>query len=253
MSPRRATAAVALACAAALASLTACGAGDSVSKPAGARQPSKLLVFAASSLTDAFTAIGRAYEAAHPGQKVVFSFAASSDLVQQVQQGAPAHVIATASTKTMDQVADELAAPAQPFARNKLVIVTEAGNPKHVSSLADLSRHGLVVVLAEVGVPAGDYARQALADAHVTVHPKSLEDNVRGVLTKVELGEADAGIVYVTDALVAGKKVASVPLVQAPVATYPIAAVKSDGTSFVDFVRSSQGQQILNRFGFLSP
>jgi len=230
--------------------VAACGGGSS---GPGGGQPSNVTVFAASSLTDAFTAIGKAYESAHAGAKVTFSFAASSDVVQQVQQGAPADVIATASTKTMDQVAKELAAPAMPFARNKLVIVTAAGNPEHVSSLADLARPGLVVVLAAVGVPAGDYARQALADAHVTVHPKSLEDNVRGVLTKVELGEADAGIVYATDALVAGKRVASAPLPTAPIATYPIAAVKKDGTPFVDFVLSSSGQQILNRYGFLSP
>lgn len=233
-----------------LVALTSCGGGSS---GAGGAQQSKLTVFGASSLTDAFTAIGKAYESAHSGAKVTFSFTASSDLVQQIQQGAPADVIATASTKTMDQVATELAAPAKPFARNKLVIVTAAGNPKHISSLADLSKQGLVVVLAAEGVPAGDYARQALADAHVTVHPKSLEDNVRGVLTKVELGEADAGIVYVTDALVAGKKVASVPLPTAPIATYPIAAVKHEGSPFVDFVLSSSGQQILHRYGFLSP
>src|SRR3954470_135760 len=236
-----------------LLAVAACGSSGSHADPSGVSQPDKLAVFAASSLTDAFTAIGTAYESTHSNTKVLFSFAASSDLVQQIQQGAPADVIATASTKSMEQVAKELAGPAKPFARNKLVIVTAAGNPEHISSLADLSTHGLVVVLAAEGVPAGDYARQALTDAHVTVHPKSLEPNVRGVLTKVELGEADAGIVYVTDALVAGKKVAAVPLDNAPIATYPIAAVKSDGTSFVDFVRSSQGQQILNRFGFLSP
>jgi molybdate transport system substrate-binding protein len=231
--------------------VTACGGGSSGNPGSG--QASKLTVFAASSLTDAFTAIGKAYESDHAGSTVTFSFAASSDLVQQVQQGAPADVIATASTKTMDQVGDELAAPAETFARNKLVIVTESGNPQHLSTLADLAQHGLVVVLAAVGVPAGDYARQALADAHVQVHPKSLEDNVRGVLTKVELGEADAGIVYVTDALVAGKKVATVPLENAPIATYPIAAVTRDGSPFVRFVLSSEGQQILARYGFLRP
>jgi len=236
-----------------LLAIAACGSSGSHADPSGASQPDKVVVFAASSLTDAFTAIGTAYESSHSGTKVVFSFAASSDLVQQVQQGAPADVIATASTKTMDQVAEELAAPAKPFARNKLVIVTGAGNPEHISSLADLSKQGLVVVLAAEGVPAGDYARQALTDAHVTVHPKSLEPNVRGVLTKVELGEADAGVVYVTDALVAGKKVASVPLPTAPIASYPIAAVKEDGSPFVDFVLSSAGQQILNRYGFLGP
>src|SRR3954470_16810411 len=163
-----------------LLAVAACGSSGSHTDPSGASRPDNVVVFAASSLTDAFTAIGTAYESSHSGTKVVFSFDASSDLVQQIQQGAPADVIATASTKTMDQVADELATPAQPFARNKLVLVTEPGNPKHVSSLAELSKQGLVGVLGAVGVPAGDYARQALADAHVTVHPKSLEHNVRG-------------------------------------------------------------------------
>lgn len=216
-------------------------------------KPARITVFAASSLTDAFTAIGKSYESAHPGAKVTFSFASSSDLVQQVQQGAPADVVATASTKTMDQLSHELASPAQPFARNKLVIVTAPRNPLHIATLSDLARKDVVLVLAAEGVPAGDYARQALGDAHVTVHPKSLEDNVRGVLTKVELGEADAGIVYVTDAMVAGSKVASVPIPTAPVATYPIGAVTDTGRLFVDFVLSSQGQQILGRYGFLTP
>jgi len=210
-------------------------------------------VFAASSLTDAFTAVGKAYESAHHGAHVTFSFAASSDLVQQVQQGAPADVLATASTKTMDQVAGELSGSATPFARNKLVIVTEPGNPKHVTSLDDLAKPGVIVVLAAEGVPAGDYARQAFADAHVTVDPKSLEDNVRGVLTKVELGEADAGVVYVTDALVAGSRVTPIPIPGAPVATYPVGAVDADGRAFVDFVLSDAGQRILARYGFLRP
>ena len=229
-----------------------CGGSSSGSGPSGSGSQ-KVTVFAASSLTDAFTDIGKAYEAAHSGAKVTFSFAASSDLVQQVQQGAPADVIATASTKTMDEVSKELASPARPFARNKLVIVTEPGNPKHIKTLADLAKKGVLVVLAAEGVPAGDYARQALSDAQVTVHPKSLEDNVRGVLTKVELGEADAGIVYVTDALVAGSKVDSTPIPAAPIATYPIGAVKSNGQAFVDFVLSTQGEQILAKYGFLAP
>jgi molybdate transport system substrate-binding protein len=232
--------------------LAACSAAPSSTGPVP-KQPSRILVLAASSLTDAFTAIGKAYETAHPGTKVVFSFAASSDLVEQVQQGAPADVLATASTRTMDEVAKELTGPARPFARNRLVIVTAPGNPEHVSTLADLGRPGLVVVLAAEGVPAGDYAREALAAHHVSVHPKSLEPNVRGVLTKVELGEADAGIVYVTDALVAGTKVSSVPLADAPDASYPIGAVRSSGTDFVDFVLSSTGQAILRRYGFLPP
>src|SRR3954453_12966046 len=127
----------------------ACGTGSGGA--AGGKQHQTLTVFAASSLTGAFTAVGEAYESAHTGTYVRFSFAASSDLVQHIQQGAPADVIATASTKTMDQVAKELAAPAKPFARNKLVIVTAPGNPEHISSLADLAKHGLLVVLAAVG------------------------------------------------------------------------------------------------------
>lgn len=230
----------------------ACG-GSAGSGTRSGGQSQEVTVFAASSLTDAFTDIGKAYESAHSGAKVTFSFAASSDLVQQVQQGAPADVVATASTTTMNELSRELAQPATPFARNTLVMVTEPGNPKHIASLADLARPGVVTVLAAEGVPAGDYARQALSDAHVTVHPKSLENNVRGVLTKVELGEADAGIVYVTDALVAGGKVDSLPVPDAPVATYPIGAVDREGRAFVDFVLSGAGRQILARYGFLAP
>jgi len=139
------------------------------------------------------------------------------------------------------------------FAHNRLVIVTAAGNPKHLTSATDLSRRGLIVVLAAATVPAGKYAVQALTAAHVTVHPRSLEDNVRGVLTKVELGEADAGIVYVTDAKSAGSKVSTVALPTSPIASYPAAAIHTDAQGFVDFLNSTAGQAILQRFGFLAP
>jgi molybdate transport system substrate-binding protein len=227
---------------------SACGGGSSNGSGSAG---SHITVFAASSLTDAFAAEGTAYKAAHPGSSVTFSFGASSDLATQVQQGAPADVIATASTTTMDTVTKQLASPPTTFARNKLVIVTEHGNPKHITTLADLARPDLAVVLAAAGVPAGDYARQALSDAHVTVQPKSLETDVRGVLTKVELGEADAGIVYVTDAKSAAGKVSSVPIPSAPIATYPIGAIDAKGKPFVDFVRSPAGAAILAKFGFL--
>jgi molybdate transport system substrate-binding protein len=229
---------------------SACGGGSSSGSSSSSDH---ITVFAASSLTDAFAAEATAYKAAHPGSSVTFSFGASSDLATQVQQGAPADVIATASTTTMDTVSKQLTSPPSTFARNKLVIVTAHGNPKHIETLADLARPGLAVVLAAEGVPAGDYARQALSDAHVTVHPKSLETDVRGVLTKVELGEADAGIVYVTDANSAADKVSSVPIPKAPIATYPIGAIDASGKPFVDFVRSGAGQAILARFGFLPP
>jgi molybdate transport system substrate-binding protein len=227
----------------------ACGGGGGGSPSSG----QKVTVFAASSLTDAFAAEAAAYEQAHPGASVTFSFAASSDLVAQVQQGAPADVVATASTTTMDALGKQVLGAPQPFARNRLVIVTEPGNPKHVRSLADLAEPGLIVVLAADGVPAGDYARQALSNAGVTVRPKSLEPDVRGVLTKVELGEADAGIVYVTDAKVAGSKVAAVPIADSPIATYPIAALTTAGKQFVAFVTSTAGENVMQRFGFLSP
>lgn len=224
------------------ASLSACGGGSS---------PHTITVFAAASLTDAFTAEASAYEK-QSSVHVRFSFAGSQDLVAQLNQGAPADVVATADMASLDKVTAKLS-PAAVFARNRLVVVTAPGNPKHVTTPADLAKPGIVVVLAAPTVPAGKYAAAALQSAHVTVHPKSLEDNVRGVLTKVELGEADAGIVYVTDAKSAGSKVATVDLPTSPIATYPAAALDSAGQGFVDFLTSGAGQAILARFGFLPP
>jgi len=143
--------------------------------------------------------------------------------------------------------------PPQVFARNRLVIVTAPGNPHHITSLRDLARSSLIVVLAGPTVPAGKYAAAALKAAHVVVHPKSLEDNVRGVLTKVELGEADAGIVYVTDAKSAGHRVGVVAIPRSPVASYAIDALDIAGRPFVTFLLSPPGQAILARFGFLAP
>jgi molybdate transport system substrate-binding protein len=208
-------------------------------------------VFAASSLTDAFGGINQAL--AHQGSKATFSFAGSQALVAQIANGAPADVIATADATTMSTVASHLVAPAQVFARNRLVIVTARGNPHRVTSLSDLANPKLAVVLADPTVPAGKYAAQALAAAHVTVHPKSLELEVRSVLTKVELGEADAGIVYATDALAGEGKVTAVPLAGGPVASYEIGAVDNAGRAFVRFVLSAPGQSVLQHFGFLPP
>ena len=200
-------------------------------------------VFAAASLTDAFNAIGAA--------QTKFSFAGSQVLVQQIQDGAPADVLATADTTTIGQVSDQLESAPQTFARNTLVIVTAPGNPKHLRTLADLAK--VQVVLADPSVPAGKYAAQALQDAHVSVHPRSLELDVRSVLTKVEVGEADAGIVYVTDAKSAGAKVSSTPIANSPVATYQIGALDKQGEAFVTDVLSPTGQAVLHRYGFLSP
>jgi len=213
-------------------------------------KPVKLTVFAASSLTNAFSAVAAAF-AQKTGDQTTFSFAGSQELVAQLQQGAPADVVATADLQTMSKVPGGSAA--RVFARNRLVIVTARGNPKHVTGLADLARSDLVVVLAGPKVPAGKYAARALAAAHVTAHPKSLEDNVRSVLTKVQLGEADAGIVYASDALSAGKNVATIAIPRSPIASYPALAIHPVGQAFIDFLLSAQGQAILARYGFLPP
>ncbi|MBV9368793.1 MAG: molybdate ABC transporter substrate-binding protein, partial [Frankiales bacterium] len=155
-------------------------------------KPRTITVFAAASLTNAFTAEASAYQK-QSGAHVRFSFAGSQDLVAQLNQGAPADAVATADTATLGKLTVHLPGASSVFARNRLVIVTAPGNPKHIAGPADLAKRGVVVVLAAPTVPAGKYAAKALQAAHVTVHPKSLEDNVRGVLTKVELGEADAG------------------------------------------------------------
>lgn len=209
-----------------------------------------ITVFAASSLTNVFTEFSEAYEAA-TGAAVTLSFAGSQDLVNQIQQGAPADVIATADTATMDRVADELADDYTIFARNTLVIVVAPGNPMQVRGLADLP--GLDVILADPSVPAGKYTAQALDDADVTVKPKSLELEVRSVLTKVGLGEADAGIVYATDAALASAQVTAVTIANSPTASYAVAPVNDDGRLFAELVTSAQGAQILQRYGFVPP
>jgi molybdate transport system substrate-binding protein len=246
---RRATSLVAVAV---VAVVSACSSQGSSAGPFGTRSaaPVKVTVFAASSLTNAFTAEAAAFAQA-TGDQPTFSFAGSQELVAQVREGAPADAVATADLETMSKV--PRGASAQVFARNRLVVIAGPGNPKHVTGLTDLARADLVVVLAAPAVPAGHYAVQALDAAHVTVHAKSLEDNVRGVLTKVALGEADAGIVYASDAKSAGKNVTTIPIPNSPVASYPALAVHPAGQAFVDFLLSAQGQAILTRYGFLPP
>ena len=236
----------------ALLALTACAgsSGTPATVERSATSPGKVTVFAASSLTNAFAAVAAAFTQ-QMGTQTTFSFAGSQELVAQVQQGAPADVVATADLPTMHKLPG--GAKARVFARNRLVIVTAPGNPRHITTLADLARADVVVVLAAPSVPAGRYADSALASAHVTAHPKSLEDNVRSVLTKVQLGEADAGIVYATDAKSAGRGVTTVAIPDAPVASYAVLALHPSGLAFVDFLLSTQGQAILARFGFLPP
>jgi molybdate transport system substrate-binding protein len=239
--------------------LAACGGDDSPSSGGSSGSAGGLKVFAAASLTAAFTRIGEQYAAANGGDKVTFNFAGSQALATQIRQGAPADVFASADLPNMDKVKDLVGTP-QNFASNLLAIVVEKGNPKGVKALDDLAGPDLKVVLAAEGVPAGRYARQILDKAGVTVNPVSREDNVKAVVTKVSLGEADAGIVYVTDVTAGGDKVEGVdiPEDQNVTATYPIATVKAGkdqagASAFMDLVLSAEGQQVLEEYGFLPP
>ena len=243
----------------AVAALLLAACGDDSGVGSNPEAPADLKVFAAASLTAAFTELGRQYAAANGGDKVTFNFAGSQALATQIQQGAPADVFASADIPNMDKVRDLVATP-QNFASNRLAIVVEQGNPKGVRTLDDLASGDLKVVLAAEEVPAGKYAKQVLDHAGVTVRPVSQEDNVKAVVTKVALGEADAGIVYVTDVTAGGDKVEGVqiPDDQNVTATYPIATVKAakdqqGAQAFLDLVLSAEGQQVLKRYGFLPP
>ena len=238
--------------------LAACGGGDDSGGGSGGQSPGEIKVFAAASLTAAFNELGPRYTAAE-GTKVTFNFAGSQALATQIQQGAPADVFASADIPNIDKVKDLVGTP-QNFASNLLQIVVEKGNPKGVKTLDDLANPDLKVVLAAPDVPAGRYAKQVLDQAGVSVQPVSQEDNVKAVVTKVSLGEADAGIVYVTDVTAGGDKVQGVdiPREQNVVATYPIATVKAGkaqdkAQAFMDLVLSDQGQQVLSKYGFLPP
>ena len=222
----------------------------------------KVDVFAAASLTEAFKAIGAEFTRAHPGVDVEFNFAGSPTLVQQIQQGAPADVFASADEVNMGKLegTGEVTVPSRIFAGNRLAIIVAPGNPRRITGLADLANPGLVVVLCGPTVPAGRYARQAFEKAGVKPPEGSQELDVKAVVTKVTLGEADAGVVYTTDVRAAGEKAAGVaiPPELNVEARYPIAVVKeadapTEARQFVDFVLSPAGRQVLERFGFTGP
>ena len=216
-----------------------------------------LTIFAASSLQPAFGKIGQAAISRHIASPT-FSYAGTQTLTAQLQQGAPGDVFASADPAHMTTLegAGLISGTSRIFAHNRLEIAVAKGNPKGIHTLADLSRADLVVVLADPSVPAGKYAQQALTKAHVTVHPASLEIQVTGVLSKVSLGEADAGIVYVSDILTSGKvDGVTIPDDQNIIADYPIAVLKSTtnrtaANAFVDLVLSPDGQAILKAAGF---
>ncbi|MEV5975300.1 molybdate ABC transporter substrate-binding protein [Streptomyces sp. NPDC051921] len=234
-------------------------AGSTADGSAGAAPRADLTVLAAASLTDVFRTAGAAYEKSHPGTKITFSFAGSQELVAQVSQGSPADVLVTADTKSMGKVEADTSAPTV-IAKNRLVIATGEGNPHKVAGLKDLADPKLKVVLAAPEVPVGKYSKQILDAQRITVKPVSQEPNVRAVLSKVELGEADAGLVYKTDAESAEDKVDAVeiPDAQNAVATYPAATLKGSknagaAAAFVAWLSSPEGQKILQDAGFQKP
>lgn len=253
---RRAAAALT---AALLVPLTACGSGSSGERPAGASAESgaaHLTVLAASSLTDVFKAAGAAYEKSHPGTKVTFSFAGSQELAAHVEQGAPADALVTADTKTMDGLRGETG-EAKIIAKNRLVIATGKGNPFEIAGLKDLADSKIKVVLAAPEVPVGRYSKEILDRQGVTVKPVSQEPNVRAVLSKVELGEADAGLVYRTDSAKSGDKVVTVdiPDGQNAVASYPAAPLKQSknpeaAAAFVAWLSTAEAQKLFQDAGF---
>jgi molybdate transport system substrate-binding protein len=237
--------------------LTACG---STGGPPTASLSGTISVFAAASLTDAFKAIGTSFKAANPGVTPQLNFAGTPTLVTQIEQGAQADVFAAADTTNMDKLRADgfTSGTPQVFAHNKLEIVVAPGNPKGITGLADLARPGVIYISAASSVPAGKYALQALAKAGVTVTPKSLETDVKSVVSKIELGEADAGIVYRTDVKAAGSKVQGVPIPDAynVVSTYPLVAVNgaknpNAANAFIVYALSAAGQSTLISFGFL--
>jgi molybdate transport system substrate-binding protein len=219
-------------------------------------------VFAASSLTDALTKASDELRVRFAGTNYVLNFGSSSTLATQIANGAPADLFASADEMNMQKVVDANLNDGTPsvFASNRLAIAVAPGNPKKVSSLADLARPGLVVVLAAPTVPAGRYALDALAKAGVKLTPASQELDARFVLNKVALGEADAGIVYVTDVLSAGSRVSGIdiPEQHQVVARYPITVVSGArnpalARAFVAYLIGDEAQRLLAGFGFSRP
>jgi len=255
MRPR--TLAAAAVTALALTSVAACGSDDGD----GDSKDVTLHVFAAASLTDSFTALGKQFEEDHPGTKVAFNFGPSSGLVEQIGSGAPADVFASASPTNMDTlVSDGDAKDPKTFATNSMEIAVPPDNPAQIGALGDLVGQGVKVALCQPQVPCGKVAAEVFANAGLTVKPASEEVDVKSVLTKVQLGEVDAGVVYVTDVLAAGDKVKGVeiPDTQNASTSYPIAALEGsehakEASEFVDLVLSADGAKVLEEAGFAKP
>jgi molybdate transport system substrate-binding protein len=258
---------LALFCALSLALVSGCNSSDNAA-PASSSAPStsaaggRIIVFAAASLKQTFTDIGEQFKTDNPGASVEFSFAGSSDLVTQLTQGGPADVFASADNNNMDKASQAglLAGDPVNFASNTLTIAVAPGNPKKIASFKDLTQQGLNVVVCAPQVPCGSATQRVEQATGVTLNPVSEESSVTDVLNKVTTGEADAGLVYVTDAKGAGDKVGEVPFPEAAgaVNTYPIAVLKESKNpelahKFVDLVTGESGQKVLNAAGFAKP
>lgn len=251
--------------------LTACGgtasAGGTATSTGAAATSSTasvtgtINVFAAASLQETFTTLKRNFEAAHPGVTVTPNFGPSSALAQQINHGAPADVFASAAQSNMDQVVQAGGATgSKPFATNVMEIAVPPANPAAIASVNDLARSGVKIALCQAQVPCGTVAAKVFANAEITVTPVSQEADVKAVLTKVKLGEVDAGVVYASDVKAAGDKVKGIeiaPHVNAST-SYPIAALTTApnpdvAAAFVAYVLSPEGQQVLSAGGFAAP
>jgi molybdate transport system substrate-binding protein len=252
---------------------TACGGSGSGGADAGSAGGSggsggqqqlsgEVVVFAASSLTEAFGKLAKDFEAAHPGVHMTFSFAGSSELGPQITSGAPADVFAAASPTTMEDVVKAGSTASKPvlFARNQLEIAVPPGNPGNVNGLEDFARPELKIAVCAPEVPCGEAAQEVFDIGHVRAKPDTLEQEVKGVVTKVQLGEVDAGLVYQSDVQVAGDKVEGINFPEAAKAIndYQIATIADApnpdaATAWMQYVLSPHGQKTLENFGFQLP
>ena len=229
--------------------LTACGSHETT-----------ITVLAASSLTGTFTQLGQEFDKQHPGVTVKFAFDSSATLAQQAVGGAPADVLATADKTTMASAESAQAGTPKNFATNVAVLATPAGNPAGISSFSDLNSSKVKYVVCVDTAPCGIVAKALLDRNHITAPPASTEIDVKSVLAKLTEGEADAGIVYTTDAIAAGSSVKhfAIPGSASQITTYPIVALQQSKQSalaqdFVDLVTGSTGQQVLAKAGFGKP
>ena len=245
--------------------LTGCGDssdGGTASAPSGGSSTGAVTVFAAASLTESFTTIGKDFEAANPGAKVTFNFAGSSALATQINQGAPADVFASASPATMKTVTDagNGDGAAATFVKNQLVIAVPRGNPKGIAALDNLTKPGMKVALCAEQVPCGAAATKALAAANVKLTPVTLEQDVKSALSKVKLGEVDAALVYRTDAKASAADVDGIefPESAGAINDYPIIVLKNapnktGAQAFIAYVQSDKGKAVLTAAGFQAP